>query len=439
MPHQDTYIIQQRFPDDESATFSVDQDILAKHGLAIFLATNLHSAFFEKLLKDKTDKALKSIKAISDARLNALIQNHTTHFPNRYKITSDVATLLLYKITLKLDALVADKTKPSMIVENLSANATQIIINLLETGANPFFVLSDHGVTPHLMEAYLRRSPRNAEKGFSGRTLHHSHMFRPNYIAAILPVLNKYYIDVNTPNPQAGTVCHIILANERVQKSIEFLEATQPRLEPSITDCEGKTIPIIAAKVRNEKFLLRLADMYPPEKLALNAQDENGCGLLHYCHALGLIEATTRYVDLGADINIVDNKGHSPRDYLNLSPEETSAILRSIEIHADRDSSVEHNAIVGEPERRPPVLVNGQPQLAINANFNEGLMVAAEQQFGKTGKSLVEQQQKAMTGISLLEAIMANRRQIEHNYANGVLIPEDIKGSTVSGQAARCG
>ena len=222
----------------------------------------------------------------------------------------------------------------------------------------------------------------------------------------------------------AGTVTHLLLANEAHNLVLAFIESplTERLLDPTKCDGEKKTIPIIAAKVRAEAVLLALADIYP-DKLAINAQDAQDRTVMHYCFGLGLIEAARRYMELEPNLEIRDHKGQNVQDYLNLSSEETDDSLRSIEIHPQRDAGARRNHIIGQIKGSLPVLIDGRPQLVTRANFTDRLTIAAYEQFGIEGVQLIAKQSR-LRGISLQHEISVQRTQLKYEYDSGLLVPK---------------
>ncbi|HVY13070.1 MAG TPA: hypothetical protein VHB73_05845 [Alphaproteobacteria bacterium] len=314
--------------------------------------------------------------------------------------------------------------------------AQQTMIQLLRAGANPYFLISPPYTSAESLESYLRHSPFDAKKDQKGHTLGHAHCLTDDFLDKKLPVLRKYGLDINSVSGLSpiGTLTHVMLANEHIEETLAFLQATKGKLDPTKRDGQKKTIPIIAAKVRAEPVLLALADLYP-QNLALHAQDEQGCSVLHYCFGLGLAEAVRRYADLGARLDLPDNKGRTPVDYLDLPAEDVGEILRSIEIHPGRDAGAWRNAILGQLTNEA-VLIEDKPVLARAENFTPEISNAALAQFGEAGVQLVAQQKQAMQGVSVLEEVINRRAGLKREYEAGLIVPSPAKDKKKGAQPA---
>lgn len=111
-------------------------------------------------------------------------------------------------------------------------------------------------------------------------------------------------------------------------------------------DCDNKTPLIICSKISAANdlvlnFLLENANHF--NNLNINAQDNDGRTALHYLCAYGKKEQIDQLIKLGADINIKDNFGFSPWDYLFLDEEQLRVILRTMSINGDRPSNYNSN------------------------------------------------------------------------------------------------
>jgi len=400
----------------------ISEELYEKHRLPIFLARCLWHLPLELLLTKPTDEILpifaQNIQGVPD--FPRLLEQHKNHFPDTYVIPSEVST---YALKLVYDLTISAATKAHEEGRTFDGEGLKpTLVCLLKTGANPMAFLSNKHITAEQMERYLQYSPPKAAKDLDGYSLAHAHWAVPDFMSQKLPVFLKYGINMNSAQTEVGTVLHLLLANEWLDKATDFLNLTKGLLDPSVCDGEKKTVPIIAAKVHAEAILLLLADLYP-DNLALNTQDNQGRTVMHYCCALGLIEAAHRYADLGADLKIQDLKLRTPLDYLALSDHETFDILYSIEIHGDRDSNAKRNAIMVRRDYGFGIKVNGAPVLARVENFTDELFVAARLEAGEEGVAIVEEQRRLMSGLSLIESVAIKRKELKQQFDDGIIVP----------------
>ena len=408
----------------------------AKHLLAKFLTSNFLCNTFATLLDEPTSHVIKALVpyARKFPAIKDVLIEHEKHFPDRYVLPDRIAMFLLiqtYEAALKG---VAQARREGTFFDPIPPQ--RIIMRLIAAGANLFPILSPQEVSAEQIDNYLGHSPPGTVHAFHGFTLLHAHCFDSDFVSRKLPMLARYQTDINSISTDlpVGTFVHIMLANELFKGARDAirLPLMRKQFDPSSIDGEKKTIPIIAAKVRAETFLLELANLYPG-KLALDAQDENGRTVMHYCFGLGLIKAAQRYTDLGASLDIEDQNGRTPIDYLNLSPEETSEILRSIEIYPGRDVSARRNAILGQAEGSIAVRISGKPQLATRNNYTRELSEAAYAQFGEAGMRYIAEQHRRLRGLSVLEDILEKRAELRSQYERGLLVP----GAAVSTRGAK--
>lgn len=150
---------------------------------------------------------------------------------------------------------------------------------------------------------------------------------------------------INEPN------LHCEIANEQhnsvVAKLIYLLGKVPHLVDMSLRGYEEKTPLIVAAKVAGAcdiviNYLLNTMLETNPEKLEqmnLNAQDDLGRTALHYLCAYGLKMHVDRLVELGADINIPDNRGMTPLDFSCADCRQIDFLMASIEIPGSRPAN----------------------------------------------------------------------------------------------------
>jgi hypothetical protein len=376
-----------------------------------------------KVLSEPASQALAHVAGlgIMDPEL---LRIHGLSYPERYQMPENVSTYLLATTAEKRAKML--QTCRALQVPPETKTTDDVIAALLAAGANPvpFFARGD--VTVADMKKLLPACA-GAPKSYEGFTIAHTRCLDKNFVHEMLPVLMDNGVDINsTPTTYpVGTIGHLMLANEHYDEALAYVKSpdARPILDPARRDGEDKTLPIIAAKMRAEDVLIALADLYP-EKLDLNARDEDGRTVMHICFGLGLRRAAARLMELNPDMEIVDNKGRNPGAYLNLSPQETSNLLKSIELHPDRDAGAWRNAIVGNEKAFLPVLINNRPVLATKQNMGDpNVERKALAQFGEAGVEVVRTQRMLMKGMSLLDSVLKDRAALKRDFESGLLTP----------------
>lgn len=164
-----------------------------------------------------------------------------------------------------------------------------------------------------------------------------------------------------------GTFLHVIIANENIPAALESIKLVKDKFDASLTDGEGKTILITAVKAFNVPIATEIIKTFR-QKAVLNHADEDGRTALHYAYAYGLSNLAKMLFAAGASRDICDKQGKKPQDYLyTLEEQDVVNMLRSIEIHPDRDVSVRRNAITDWAYI--PILINGTYVLATVDNL----------------------------------------------------------------------
>jgi hypothetical protein len=399
--------------------------LIKRHAIAIMLASHGLHKQFQAILELPTSLALAYF-AESEVFNTDLLYRHVRHFPRHYRVPPLVATWIANDVSFRMSESRKSVQERGQIFDERGAAA--VLISAAMAGADlSYCCFTSLEASPSQMDQFLHSSPRETLQGFKGHTLAHAFCLDADFVSKKLPVLMRRGIDINqiSYGTNAGTALHIILADENEDQALEVLRSpfTQGKIDPRAYDGELKTITMIAAKVRAEKVLLALADLYP-KKLGLDMQDDQGRTGMHDCFALGLCDAACRYMELGARIDIKDKiRGLTAVDCLDLSREETSAILRSIEIHPDRDANAKYNAILGCKKGFRNVLIDGKAQLCVAENFTEGLYAAAFAQFGNDGLTLCREQKDRLCGVALIDKVLAQREQLKTVYESGHLYP----------------
>jgi len=142
-----------------------------------------------------------------------------------------------------------------------------------------------------------------------------------------------------------GTPLHQRIVNEESENALQFLNVAHSSIDPTVTDGEGKTILIIAAKVNSKMKLFEAIISLFKHNLELDAQDINGATALHYAALYGNLEKVKALVGAGANIKIRDIKGLTPLDWAHKSIYEVNSTFISIAINPNRDSEAEGNTV----------------------------------------------------------------------------------------------
>jgi hypothetical protein len=402
-------------------------EVIERHALPRKIALSGETKAFHALLNVPTPQALSYIERIArkraqDPELPDLIKAHRVHFPDRYSLPDSIGLLIARQV---IDICFQYKETTAITGQTFDFGPSKAIVDaIVSTGVNLAAFAAIACVTPSELHHYLKLSPRKAQTDVGGWSLYHQFCMQDGFFDTALPALRKARISPNSvsENPAIGTFLHVLIANELHDQAIRALRELTGSFNPALTDGERKTLAVAAAKARAEEALLEMADLYPETSLALDAQDEHGRTVMHYCFGLGLINASRKLAGLGADLAKQDHQGRTPVDYLNLAPQEIREILLSIEVHPDRDAGAWHNAIRLDRNGQS-VLVNNRPVLATRENFTDTVFAVAERQAPKEGRKTVQAQLSALKDCSVLDEVIKNRDIIRQELDSGRLAP----------------
>lgn len=179
-----------------------------------------------------------------------------------------------------------------------------------------------------------------------GYTTLHSLICRDN-ADEMIEFLLENDIDINMCENMYGhgTVLHILIANENLKKTLDFIRLAHQHkktIDYSAKDKEGKTLLIIATKVMSLPIVTRIID---ENKDCVDMTDNEGRTALHFACALGQTNIVDALINAGADINARDNQGNTPAHYAGLGRPVINLMLASIHIDPDRDSGAIKNAV----------------------------------------------------------------------------------------------
>lgn len=152
-----------------------------------------------------------------------------------------------------------------------------------------------------------------------------------------------------------GPPLHISLANEhsdtvlKILEDLKILEAEAKKdiLDLSITDTQGKTLLILASKLRNWAVMDELMRFPRVEKI-LDFQDKDGRTAAHYAAFYGHLGTLTKIKNLGGSLAIQDKFGNTPKGWIYKDGQKKQVmidLLLSVEVHPLRSRSAPRNRI----------------------------------------------------------------------------------------------
>lgn len=173
------------------------------------------------------------------------------------------------------------------------------------------------------------------------------------------------FIRLNNFSPNAdwaedNTVLHYLLANELFDYVARLLRLIPERINPNL--CDGaefgkKSLLILLTLLpSNDSLIFEFIDLYQ-KQLLLNYQDESGKTALHYAIILGRADVAERLISLGASLELSDNEGFLPSDYLYCPSEAISETLKMVDIEPLRDTNATSNKFKDHKER--PLMLQG--------------------------------------------------------------------------------
>jgi len=138
-----------------------------------------------------------------------------------------------------------------------------------------------------------------------------------------------------------NTPLHTLIANEDIEGTMEFTKAFKGKIDPAVTDIEGKTTLLLAVKMKRYDMVEHLLDEGFGQS-AINIPDEDGNTTLHYAYLLGSQELVDALIQHGAS-HQKNNDGFLPYDMLNSPVNNIRKALISVEINPDRSSVAKCN------------------------------------------------------------------------------------------------
>lgn len=136
-----------------------------------------------------------------------------------------------------------------------------------------------------------------------------------------------------------NTPLHSLLAHEFTNRAKYFISiastTSQKPLDCRVQDIEGKTSLILASLLRNAEIAHLLLSRFGTA--AIDMQDKKGRTALHYAYLFGSKKTIKVLINFGANQDIIDNYGNTPKDMLTIGVEEIKKVLLSFHIDPNRD------------------------------------------------------------------------------------------------------
>lgn len=174
----------------------------------------------------------------------------------------------------------------------------------------------------------------------------HAATINPNERMRKLEVLVTQGADVNQQDCTTlfhNTPLHNLLGNERYEEAVAFIHLAHSKLNYRLTDSQGKTTLIFAAKLHAIEPALALVQAIGNQPDILNQQDKMGMSALHYACLYGNQRLFDALIAAGASMTLCSLDGKTPLDCTGLPKETLWKTLESVEIDPARDEKARRN------------------------------------------------------------------------------------------------
>lgn len=353
------HLIDKKYPDELIIPTGIDDDKKIKNIIFITALLNGDYGALEILFTQPTTKVLETLTP--RYKLNQEMQdNHLKLFPKKYV----------------MEQVIAESAIPVFI--NFASNRISeqkkwlTIEMLIQHGAKPLNFLLNKNTSIEILEQIIKMRC-NVNFSYHGFSALHAASISVTHRSEKLKLLIDHGADVNQTTTQplsVGTPLHLLLANESISTSIEFITLAKDKINPNLKDAESKTPLLLAAKIRSSDAVKALLNNFK-SKIDVNTVDKNQRTPLHFACAYGDIEMVKALIDAGANLNAKDHRGNTPLHYACTKQDPIRAMLESIEIHPDRDVNAIRNAVVDST--MTPILVNNKELLATKANIRDNI------------------------------------------------------------------
>lgn len=166
-------------------------------------------------------------------------------------------------------------------------------------------------------------------------------------------------ISPNRKHYKFGTIIHSIVANEVQDSAIQLLRAMLSKniqYNFAATDAEGKTLLILACKLRLSrlvKFLVEIAKSNGCD-IGLDVVDQYDMSAVQHAAALGCLPAFKLLLEAGANMDGIEK-------HLSCTRARVASILRSIHVEPNRDYRAPHNWLYFNDAMHSPVMYANSP------------------------------------------------------------------------------
>lgn len=247
-------------------------------------------------------------------------------------------------------------------------------------------------------------------------------------------------VDVNAKDrrtPNQNTPLHILIANEDHESALYLLQIAGDKIKYSITDSEGKTPLIIAAKINSTEVAGEIIRQMKNDLSALNAQDNQGMTALHYACLYGNEELAHLLLGQGAAVHLKNSEGRTAIDCLGADSRKIKQALESISIDPDRDEKstqnnfidnlsqliIEYNELartanpikLTAKKDNIPVLLRALNGICLNSLglFNKQIIPMKENE-----KNQIRSKILTFTGVSILDKLTQQSALLKTNLLN---------------------
>jgi ankyrin repeat protein len=260
-------------------------------------------------------------------------------------------------------------------------NLENVIKCLLKNGAEGKRLLVATDISFNVIKTIIESEKVDVnyiEKNYSA--LHASVVSKDdlNFEERVVFLLNKG-IDPNLVYDKFGTALHMAIANESFNDKmvqftartlIKYLQDPKYKYDWNIRDEEGKTVLILAAKVRSKELVEEILSVKQKGvSIDINVVDNEGRSALHFATALGCDTSVIALLNAGANINLQDKYGRTPLHYAVMREELVKKILEEIFIDPERDENALRNHLLDV--RHEPVYIGNDPDKTIRTVKNE--------------------------------------------------------------------
>ncbi|KTD33793.1 Ankyrin repeats (3 copies) [Legionella nautarum] len=164
----------------------------------------------------------------------------------------------------------------------------------------------------------------------------------------LLSFIRRNFFNPNALWAKDNPFLHLILANEFYSSFERLIDLIPERINPNLCDGEAfgrKSLLILLCLLPpSDSVALKFIELYK-HRLDLNYQDKTGKTALHYAIILGRYKLASCLVELGASLDIIDENGYIPEEYVQCPVAVVASTLKSIDIDPARDINASRNKL----------------------------------------------------------------------------------------------